>query len=97
MDWDKARIIGSECDKHQCWIREAIKIRKLAEDTMNPGLAGRPCPLTPVTLQERVPGFPASEDDRSVQSKHAKVKKQNYFSYLWSDQKKTALMTKKRR
>ncbi|KAK7886749.1 hypothetical protein WMY93_026370 [Mugilogobius chulae] len=30
MDWDGARVIGTEDNKHQRWIKEAIEIRKQA-------------------------------------------------------------------
>ena len=35
MDWDKARVIRTEDNKHQRWIREAIEIRKRGPGTMN--------------------------------------------------------------
>lgn len=28
MDWDNARVIKQESNRHHCWIREAIEIRK---------------------------------------------------------------------
>lgn len=33
MDWDKARVIHTEDNKHQHWIREAIEIRKRGPGT----------------------------------------------------------------
>ena len=35
MDWDNTRIITSESNKHKRWIKEAIEIRKRAQDTIN--------------------------------------------------------------
>ena len=35
MDWDGARIITSESNKYQRWIKEAIEIRKRGKNTIN--------------------------------------------------------------
>nr|XP_049602429.1 uncharacterized protein LOC125984529 isoform X1 [Syngnathus scovelli]XP_049602430.1 uncharacterized protein LOC125984529 isoform X1 [Syngnathus scovelli] len=35
MDWEKARVIRTEENKHQRWIREAIEIRKRGPRTIN--------------------------------------------------------------
>ena len=35
MDWDGAKIITSESNKYQRWIKEAIEIRKRGKDTIN--------------------------------------------------------------
>ena len=35
MDWDNTTIITSESNKHKRWIKEAIEIRKRAQDTIN--------------------------------------------------------------
>ena len=35
MDWDNTRIITSESNKHKRWIKEAIEIRKRAQDAIN--------------------------------------------------------------
>ena len=35
MDWDMARVIRTEDNKHQHWIREVIEIRKQGPGMMN--------------------------------------------------------------
>ena len=35
MDWDNSRIITSESNKLKRWMKEAIEIRKRAQDTIN--------------------------------------------------------------
>ena len=35
MDWDNTRIITSESNKLKRWMKEAIEIRKRAQDTIN--------------------------------------------------------------
>ncbi len=35
MDWNNARIIGSESNKHKRWIKEAIEIGKRAQNTIS--------------------------------------------------------------
>lgn len=34
MDWDAAKIIGSEPHKHRQWVKEAIEVGKRAKNTM---------------------------------------------------------------
>lgn len=61
MDWDKARIMLDQ-GGHQD--------QEAGQGHHEPGMRGSPSSPTPGTLQESlVPGFPASEDDCSVQSK----------------------------
>ena len=35
MNWDEARVIRTEDNRHQRWIMEAIEIRKNGQHTMN--------------------------------------------------------------
>ncbi len=35
MDWNNAKIIGSESNKHERRMKEAIEIRKQAQNTIN--------------------------------------------------------------
>lgn len=30
MDWVEAKLIGSDINKHKCWITEVVEIRKRA-------------------------------------------------------------------
>lgn len=43
LDWDEARIIGSECNMDKRWIREAIEVQEVGRGHHELGGGGREC------------------------------------------------------